>query len=265
MTVKLFQQLRLPPRQTQLSAAAAEYWHSRRRKLDIDLRLANGPLAHLPAASSLPRAAIRDLCGLELPDPTPVPPPSADPAVAVPTPPAPPPRTSMTPASPSEEPGGGRVPGTRLPTVRQAGREPGAAVARDEDVEQGACMLCGRYGCSAWDCQLCTCGCTCGRAAAAWQRRLLGCDPAASAAARAAVRRLRAFQAADSELFADIQRAVRMPGCLFTAEQMVTSLPTALQYSVPFVDWLRVCQTAAGEARVEQLRADGETMGYVME
>lgn len=268
MTVKLFQQLRLPPRQQQLAAAAAEYWQHRRRGLDIDLRLALGPLSCLPSLPSLPRTDILNLCGLDLPelDPNADLPDTAD----NPNPTAPLLPQDLQPSSASRDTG---TAAAGLGAGGEAGeqlRQPGAGrrwdtADLDEEVEHGVCLLCNRYGCSVCECRLCSCVCTCGHATVAWQRRLLGCDPAASAAARAAVRRLRAFQQVDSDLFADMQRAVRMPGCIFTAEQMVGGLPTALQHAVPFVDWLRVCQTAAGEARVERLRADGKAMGWAVE
>eukprot|EP00892_Ulva_mutabilis_P001821 jgi/Ulvmu1/1163/UM107_0037.1 len=286
MTVKLFQQLRLPPRQLQLAAAAAEYWRMGRRGLDMDLRLALAPLSRLPHLATLPRAEVLSLCGLQLPDP-----PAASEARASGA-------FGTAPALPADTAGGGAVrdiPPVAAPLPAGLWQSGAAAVAGeggggegsdgvdrltvlqsdgglmwdtadlDAEMEEGVCMLCGRYGCSGSECRRCMCECTYGHAAVSWQQRLLGCDPAASAAARAALRRLRAFQQADSDLFADMQRAVRMPGCIFTAEQMVGGLPTALQHAVPFVDWLRVCQTAAGEARTEQLRADGRAMGWTIE
>lgn len=244
--MKLYRKLRLPPRQLQLTAAAAEYWRRRREVLDMDLRHSAAPLGKLPSLESLPRDAIFSICGLTLPPP------------------------------PADVTGDGgddlqRFYGSltlreggapRAPTVLQARGIDAVYADLDAEFEQGICALCGKYGCSEEECGRCVCECRCGAREAAWQRRLLGCDPAASAAARAAVRRLRGFQESDSQLFADMQRAVRMPGGLFTADQMVGGLPTALQYAVPFVDWLRVCQTAAGEARADSLRADAQAMGW---
>lgn len=244
MHLKLYRQLRLPPRQLQLTAAAAEYWRRRREVLDMDLRLSAAPLGKLPSLQSLPRAAIFSICGLALP-----PTPPADDSDTV--------KGAYGSLTLREVNAGGDA-----PTVLQARGVDAVYCDLDAEFDQGICALCGKYGCSEEECGRCVCECRCGAREAAWQRRLLGCDPAASAAARAAVRRLRGFQESDSQLFADMQRAVRMPGGLFTADQMVGGLPTALQYAVPFVDWLRVCQTAAGEARADSLRADAHAMGW---
>lgn len=263
MNAQLFQQLRLPPRQMQLTAAAAEYWRGRREALNTDLCRAVAPLSTLPTLSTLPHAGVLALCGLQLPT-----------SLAA---------SDVDDSSADIQSTSRRV--SRLLTLSssnssatewpdhaaahacahacaQRARDAGVISDLDAEVDAGVCAACGVYGCSQ---HLCGCACCVDACCAdAWQQRLLGCDPAASAAARAALRRLRAYQDADSRLFADMQRAVRMPGCLFTVEQLVGGLPTALQHAVPVVDWLRVCQTAAGECRAGALRADAEAMGWAI-
>ena len=254
MNAKLFQQLRLPPRQMQLTAAAAEYWRGRREALNTDLCHAVAPLSTLATLSTLPHAGVLALCGLQLPtsaaasdvDDTSADVQSKSRRLS----------RSLTHSSSNSSATAWPDHACEHACARRA-RDAGVISDLDAEVDAGVCAACGVYGCSQH-----LCGCAC--CADAWQQRLLGCNPAASAAARAALRRLRAYQDADSRLFADMQRAVRMPGCLFTVDQLVGGLPTALQHAVPAVDWLRVCQTAAGECRAGALRADVEAMGWAI-